>query len=913
MSIQYVQTDDAHALPLLWNGDYAHQLADPAWAPFAINGTNVGLNAIYANIGQFTKVPNCIVQNNRVLRPNTTTNNTTLTISALGGTRLLTSREVEAFSLTLTIPGLYGTDDRVGFVDAKVSIGVYFRVHNPADPNNTTNPWYVVVADYVVSGKQRAEILKTISSGNLRTLKNAQGNPILSQPEILDILIVRNTPDHTGNMKLVDEVYVKELSEIVYAQIAYNNTALVGVKIRATDQLSGQPPAVTSLVKGTRIAVPSNHAGLARYDSNGNYNYTGINAAYAAGWIDGRLTWDEDAHSGTKYWSDNPVWCLYDLLTNQRYGLGQYYPINPDKIGLMRANFYMMAKYCDEPLQYVDTTGATDVVRWRPRFSLNIVIDQTKSATEWVAQICSCMRASAYYSEGIFWIDIDRPKLPTQIFNMSNIKDYVQSGTSFRQIPNCLEVQYVNPLQNYEIDSFRVESPDLQLNPQLEERKKALMLIGVTNFEQARSLAKFTLMAGAARSKLVAFKTGTDAIRCMVTDIIGIQHDVPLNGYGGKIASISGNVATLSEPYTFVSGTSYYMTLADSTGMTNMVSIAPTVYDVSCSTVILPGFQYNTGGTFTVAAGVNYVISVATNSASLYRVVSLKRDADGMCEVTAVDYVDDLYSKADTTGDMGVFTVPNYSLLTNPQRASVTGVSVSQKVYQDSAGNWKVGAEVYYSPPVGNSFWKGAILYYAAAGTTNYKTLPESATGSFFIPELPTSGEYRFIVTSTFVSGKQTVDDALNDWTRHPWADEYVSLYVPNDAFLSGVQALGIENRANDGTFLGKDCIITWKRPSAIDAAVSATAGDEIFGAGVDTSGGWFKEYLVEIKDADTGSVRRTSRQVAERFIYTHEMNAADGRVARTFTITVIAYDRLGRASYPKTLLCSNPAPAAIV
>ncbi|BCS54047.1 hypothetical protein GSVR_23550 [Geobacter sp. SVR] len=712
-------------------------------------------------------------------------------------------------------------------------------------------------------------------------------------------------------MKIIDEVYVKELTEINYAQIAYNNTALLGVKIRATDQLSGQPPTITTLVKGTKIAIPSNMEGVERYNADGSYNAAGIQAAYAAGWTDGKLTWDEVSHTGTKYWSDNPVWCLYDLLTNRRYGLGQYYPINPDKLGLMQAQFYLMAKYCDEPVEYIDSTGATDVVKYRPRFALNIVLDQTKSAAEWVSQICTCMRAVPFYSEGIFWIDIDRPKLPTQIFNMSNIKDYSQAGTSYRQIPNCMEVQYINPLQNYEIDSFRLESKELQNNPQLEERTKALMLVGVTNFDQAKALTKFTLLAAQNRAKMVTFKAGSDVIRSMVTDVIGIQHDVPQNGYGGKVVAVEEDgTVTLSEPVTFDSLMSYYITLSDAAAVSETVQIYPTEYGVPCSTISPISVTSNTGEPYVANPGNNYIIGIASNSVALYRIASLKRDQDAMCEVTAVDYYEDLYTAADSTKDMGILVIPNYSLLQNPLRSSVTGVTASPKIYQDSTGSWKVGVDVFYDPPKNNSFWKGAMLYYAKSGTTNYQVLPENSKGSFLIPDITDPGQYTFIVTSTYTSGKQTVDDALNDMQRHPWTTEYINIYLPNDAFLEGVIALGIENQANDGTFLGKDCIVTWKRPAAIDAILSTSAGDETLGAGVDSAGEWFKEYQIEVRGLD-GTTRRTLRQLSERFVYTHEMNYEDG-ITRSFTVTVIAYDRLGRSSAPKTITCSNPAPPAI-
>jgi len=49
--------------------------------------------------------------------------------------------------------------------------------------------------------------------------------------------------------------------------------------------------------------------------------------------------------SSTKAWTDNPAWIFFDIVTNQRYGLGKY----GFKEGFVdKWNLYSIAKYCDE-------------------------------------------------------------------------------------------------------------------------------------------------------------------------------------------------------------------------------------------------------------------------------------------------------------------------------------------------------------------------------------------------------------------------------------------------------------------------------------------------------------------------------------------------------------------------------------
>jgi len=897
-------TDSTQALPLYWTDTTKTLVVEEAAQVWdSVSGTYItrpattvdivipGLNRVYGTVAQAQALlPYCKVENNVVLRPDETTSHyEDVIIEGGGGTRFLTSKEVEGFNLTLVLNGLYHIDRAVGYEEAQVSVGIYYRAYDPASPPTAADPWRVVYSNYTIAGKQRAEILKTIKHSPTDT-------PLpLSKYEIL---VVRNTEDHTGNMDYADDVYVKDITEILYHSLAYNHTALLGVKIRATDQLSGQLPTVTALVKGVKVAVPSNlvAAYQTRYDGYGNYNKTATDAAYATIW-DGTL-------AETKVWTDNPVWCLYDLLTNARYGLADYYKIDPAKKGLMLANFYLMAKYCDEALAYEDNDGGVPITKYRPRFTMNMVLDQSKSASEWVSQILSIMRGIGFYAEGIFWLDLDRPKPVTQIFNMSNITNYTQSCTSYRGIPNSYEVQWINPLTNYEIDSFKLDSKELQESATVEERKKALQLIGVTSFEQAKALAKYALLAGQHRTKTITFHTGANGLRCFVSDVIGVQHDVPKWGFGGRVESYDSdtNTISISCAVELEIGHSYAIKLVHDTDTIAEygISVSETGTTRELTLAVVPATPPKAGDLF--------VLGIATNVITEFRVASIKRDGDEVCEITAVEYARNIFELCDSTSDLGEYTTADYSLLTNPQRVSVQGVLAQTKLYQDGLGIWKTGIEVFYDIPQ-SSFWKAAQVHYAPAGSGNYTSLDTNTSGYFFLSDLP-DGQYQIVVTSVYSSGRQTISDALADGDSHPWAVVSLDNYAPNDEFLSGVTGLTIDNRAGDGTFIGRDCIITWRKPSMLDAVAGVGAGEEGSGAGTVTADNWFSHYEVVISSLQ-GNTRRTEKVYNEKYMYSHEANHADG-ITRSFVVTVYAYDRLGRKSEGKSIECSNPAPQAI-
>jgi len=849
-----------------------------------------GISRKYPTLEEFYAVqPYARVVNNIVQCPyESSAQSNAVSINSYGGTRLLTTRDVEGFSLTLAVPGLYKIDKNVGYVETTVSVGIYYRVYNPAQPLAS---WNVVYANYVISGKQRAEILKTIKHSTSDTKL-----PLATY----EIVVIRNTEDHTGNLDYVDDVYVKDITEILYSEVAYIHTALLGVKIRATDQLSGQLPTVTAVVKGVKVSVPSNlvAAYTDRYNSEGSFNKTLTDAAYASGWLDGLL-------GETKVWTDNPVWCLYDLLTNSRYGLANYYKIDPAKRGLMLANFYLMAKYCDEAIQYTDDSGAVPVQKYRPRFALNIVLDQTKPASEWISQIAAIMRASVFYSEGIFWIEIDRDKPVSQLFSMSEITDYTQSCTSYKSIPNSYEVQWVNPLTNYEIDTFKLETKALQVDPSLEEYKKAMQLVGVTNFDQAKALANYAILVGESRSKIVSFKTGTNGLRSALTDVVGVQHDVPRWGYGGSVVSFTEGTSVIKvHPAVEFSPGSSYVIKIDHPGV-----------GVSSYPVVNPGeglfdeFELSTSPTTPILSNETFWLGVATNDVALFKISSINRDTDELVSITAMSYNATLFPLCDTTSELGVMVQTNYSLLTNPTRSSVAGVMASTKIYQDGLGVWKTGVDVFYDVNP-SSFWSGAQLHYAVSGSGLYTSAETNNTGHFVIPALP-DGTYQVVVTSVYTEGRQTLSDALSDSTVHPWAIVTVSNFAPADEFLLGVTGLCIGNQANDGSFTGRDCVVTWRKPGVMDMVAYTNAGEETAGAATGTADNWFSHYEVVVSSAGTGNIRRTETVYNESYVYTHEMNMQDG-VARAFVVTVYAYDKIGRKSEGVTLECANPAPVAI-
>lgn len=659
-----------------------------------------------------------------------------------------TTTPCEGFSITLSLPSLFQVNAVYGYLSTSVSLGIYYR------PQGNTN-WWLLQSPYVISGNSSSEVIKYVKS---------LGLPL----DTYEILVYRITPSHEGDANYQDTVRIKEITNVIYSKLRYNNTAILGLKIRATDQLSGQAPTVTSLVAGMRVAIPEIVDDI---------------------WT-GKMTYEKDSLTQTiKYYSDNPVWCLYDILTNDRYGLADYYRLDENKRGIMLANFYVNAKYCDELISYIDSSG---VIQTRKRFTLNIVLDQSKDAIEWISTIAAAMRATVFYTEGLFWLDVDRPKYMSQIFNMSNIKDYAQAGTSYKSIPNTYEVQWINPDLNYEVDTFRVESTEVQLNPRIEERKKALLLLGVTNLEQAKSLAKYAMLAGQHRTKIVTFKTGTDGLRSTIADVIGIQHDIPQWGWGGKVVSYDPGTLTLTLSSSFAPQhystdsygntviSFYYIQLVTSAGNIEEFAIAEDNWDGSDrNTIILP-----TAPITEPSIDSTYIIGEqSSGKVAKFKIASIRRDTDELCEITAVTYAEQIYTLSDDTTDMGDWVVTNNSILVNPLQATVSDVQVADRMYIAKDGTIKAGIGVYYTPPTNSSFWKGATIWYGIEGQTlSFNSMPLDSSGSVFITDIIEGQTYAVVVASEYKDGtKQNYLSLLDDPVAHKVVTAYGKILPPAD------------------------------------------------------------------------------------------------------------------------------------
>ncbi len=133
------------------------------------------------------------------------------------------------------------------------------------------------------------------------------------------------------------KMLLSSITEITPTRLNYGNSVVVGTRVNARD-IGGSIPERNYHLKLKKVAIPSNYDPELRY-YRGNWNGMFKGEDFKTGYV------EED----DKSWTDNPAWCLHDLISSKAYGGGKF-GIKYENID--KWTLYKIAKYCD---QYIPT------------------------------------------------------------------------------------------------------------------------------------------------------------------------------------------------------------------------------------------------------------------------------------------------------------------------------------------------------------------------------------------------------------------------------------------------------------------------------------------------------------------------------------------------------------------------------
>ncbi|EOW1705120.1 phage tail protein, partial [Acinetobacter baumannii] len=339
------------------------------------------------------------------------------------------------------------------------------------------------------------------------------------------IKIERVSPE-SNESSTSNDIYLDSYSVIIGSRLSYPNSAVFGLSI-SSEQFQSIPTR-SYLVDGLLIRVPSNYDYKTR-------KYEG--------------TWNGTFKLAP---SDNPAWILYDVITNERYGLGQFV----DPAYANPARLYVIGQYCDEMVD--DGFGGKE-----PRFTLNTVINSISDAYQLISDITSVFNGMAYWSGSQFGYMCDMPTQPTMLYNASNVVngEFVYSGASRKDMHSVALITWNDPERNYQRAVEYVEDPELIQRYGV--RKAEITSFGCTSRGQAHRIGKWLLYTERNQSRTISFKVGVDSSFVLPGDVVQIA-DPNRSGkrMGGRLIGATATSATLDSEIILNENSSIMLRLA---------------------------------------------------------------------------------------------------------------------------------------------------------------------------------------------------------------------------------------------------------------------------------------------------------------------------------------------------------------
>ncbi|EHD9519517.1 host specificity protein J, partial [Escherichia coli] len=492
-------------------------------------------------------------------------------------TRTITSANIDRLRVTFGVQSLVQTTSQGDRNPASVRLLIQLQ----------RNGNWVTEKDVTINGKTTSQFLASVILDNL-------------PPRPFNIRMVRETADSTTD-QLQNKTLWSSYTEIIDVKQCYPNTAIVGLQVDA-EQFGGQQMTVNYHIRGRIIQVPSN------YDPE-KRTYSGI--------------WDGSLKPA---YSNNPAWCLWDMLTHPRYGMGKRLgAADVDKWAL-----YAIGQYCDQTVP--DGFGGTE-----PRMTFNAYLSQQRKAWDVLSDFCSAMRCMPVWNGQTLTFVQDSPSDVVWPYTNSDVV-VDDNGVGFRYSFSALkdrhtavEVNYTDPQNGWQTSTELVEDPEAILRYGRNLLK--MDAFGCTSRGQAHRAGLWVIKTGLLETQTVDFTLGSQGLRHTPGDIIEIcDNDYAGTMTGGRILSIdaASRTLTLDREVTLPETGAATVNLINGSGKPVSVAITahPAPDRIQVSTLPDGVETYGVWG-----------LSLPSLRRRLFRCVSIRENTDGTFAITAVQHV----------------------------------------------------------------------------------------------------------------------------------------------------------------------------------------------------------------------------------------------------------------------------------
>ncbi|ELI1929606.1 TPA: host specificity protein J [Escherichia coli] len=492
-------------------------------------------------------------------------------------TRTITSANIDRLRFTFGVQALVETTSKGDRNPSEVRLLVQIQ----------RNGGWVTEKDITIKGKTTSQYLASVVVDNL-------------PPRPFNIRMRRMTPDSTTD-QLQNKTLWSSYTEIIDVKQCYPNTALVGVQVDS-EQFGSQQVSRNYHLRGRILQVPSNYNPQTR-------QYSGI--------------WDGTFKPA---YSNNMAWCLWDMLTHPRYGMGKRLgAADVDKWAL-----YVIGQCCDQSVP--DGFGGTE-----PRITCNAWLTTQRKAWDVLSDFCSAMRCMPVWNGQTLTFVQDRPSDKVWTYNRSNVvmpddgAPFRYSFSALKDRHNAVEVNWIDPDNGWETATELVE--DTQAIARYGRNVTKMDAFGCTSRGQAHRAGLWLIKTELLETQTVDFSVGAEGLRHVPGDVIEIcDDDYAGIRTGGRVLAVNSQTRTLTldREITLPSSGTTLISLVDGQGSPVSVEVQSVTDGVKVKVSRVPDgvAEYSVWG-----------LKLPTLRQRLFRCVSIRENDDGTYAITAVQHV----------------------------------------------------------------------------------------------------------------------------------------------------------------------------------------------------------------------------------------------------------------------------------
>lgn len=676
-----------------------------------------------------------------------------------------------------------------------------------------------------------------------------------------DIAINYGGIRHTDELKSKSQPTLESVTEIQAGAHAYPSTALLGIRAVATDQLQGAIPNITIVCHGRKVRVST-------------------------------------FNTGGELHTDNPAWCVMDLMTNSRYGMG----ILDSEIDL--GAFQVWANYCDE------------IVGGERRHVLNYVLEREGRSQATLMEIMGGSRTLMLKSEGFWTPRPTRNDPPGPLLSWATCSNLKVTYTRDPDRVNVMEARFANEEDGFEQDVLAW--PTVEHWP-IEVRKASLEIRGVTKPSRIMRALQFELNRRKFENVTIEFDNAIDGVTMQVHDLFRFSHPMPGWGTSGRL--LEGSTQTrlfLDEYVRLQAGVTYQVYLKYITDFTE----ARVVYNPGDTTTNVLDFGVPFSFTPTPRDTLwAFGTAGPEGAVRVFRAVRVERKSDTTVHIQGIIHNPTIYDEATATPLPGGSDLPN-PLGAPPPLTALVATEVTR--IQPSGASLRVVNLAWSVAPLGGGMapYGGAKVYRRSVNINS--TVGNIIAGGVDLGAIqdPNDPNYNYIFLVQ-VSGHVLETDDFTVVTGSSYVYRVVPISgrsVPNEAgaltalihvggpttpdFFPGTpRNLRLQGKAvGVTTWEGRDVHLVW------DTVADSPLFSQTF---------YVNDYLVQVWAPDQSSLlRSTNTGGVLAFNYTFAMNQEDhlrngiAGAQRDLLFLVYAHTNTDRISLdPATLTVHNPPP----